>query len=90
MMTSIVVCLLIGMAVGLRFKVIFILPMSLVTVVVVVAVEALRHQSTWTIIAVAFASLVSLQIGYFVGSFAVGAREQTKAQEPVERNCNPD
>jgi hypothetical protein len=90
MMTSIVVCLLIGMAAGLRFKVIFILPLSLATVAVVVAVEAVRHQSAWMIVAVAIAGLVSLQIGYFVGSFAVGAREQAKAQEPVERNCNSD
>jgi hypothetical protein len=90
MITSIVVCVLIGMAVGLRFKAFFVLPLSLATVAVVVVVEAARNQSTWMIIAAAVASVISLQIGYLVGSFAVGAREQVKAQETADRNCNSD
>jgi hypothetical protein len=72
----IVASVLIGIAVGLRFRVLFIVPLILAAIIVVVAIETAGHESLWTIVAATIVCVVSLQVGYLGGSFIRTARER--------------
>jgi uncharacterized membrane protein YczE len=89
MAAVVLVCFLIGAALGLRFKVLALLPATGSVLAIVVAEELTRGDASWQVLISAMAVAAVLQAGFFVGSvvaatFAGGLRGQLR-REPQER-----
>ncbi len=61
------ISLLAGVVLGLRFKVLVVVPASTATLLVAAGIGLGRADSVWTIVLMAAAAVTSLQIGYFGG-----------------------
>jgi len=61
------ISLLVGAALGQRFKVMVLMPVIAIVLVLVVATGVSLGQTTWVIVLMAAAAATCLQIGYFVG-----------------------
>jgi len=61
------ISLLAGVVLGLRFKVLVVVPASTATLLVAVGIGLGRADSLWTIVLMAEAAVASLQIGYLAG-----------------------
>jgi hypothetical protein len=67
MITLSMISLLVGAALGQRFKVMVLVPVIAIVLVVVVATGVLLVQTAWAIVLMAATAATCLQIGYFVG-----------------------
>lgn len=63
-------CVLTGMAVGLRFKVLMIVPVAVVAILVTGAMMVARGDTAWTIMSVVLLNAIGVQVGYLCGTFA--------------------
>jgi hypothetical protein len=61
------ICLLVGMTLGQRFKVLILLPAIALTLVVAIGVGIARADAPWAVVLAAAAAIASLQIGYLGG-----------------------
>ncbi len=67
MITLSMISLLVGAALGQRFKVMVLMPVIAIVLVLVVATGVLLAQTAWAIVLMAGVAATCLQIGYFVG-----------------------
>ena len=67
MITLSMISLLVGAALGQRFKVIVLMPVIAIVLVLVVATGVSLAQTAWTIVLMVATAATCLQIGYFVG-----------------------
>jgi hypothetical protein len=67
MITLSMISLLVGAALGQRFKVMVLMPVIAIALVLVVATGVLLAQTAWAIVLMAGVAATCLQIGYFVG-----------------------
>jgi hypothetical protein len=78
MMTSLIISLLAGMVLGQRFKVLILLPAIGFAVIVAIGAGIAQGDHFWSIVLLAVAVTVALQIGYLLGtgirSFIVAGR----------------
>lgn len=63
-------CVLTGMAVGLRFKVLMIMPVIVIAVLFTVAMTVARGNQAWMIVSVVLLNAIGVQVGYLCGTFA--------------------
>jgi hypothetical protein len=75
MTISIIVSVLAGMAIGLRFKVLLILPAILLAGLLTTALSAMNGDLSWRTISAVVFSALSVQLGYLCGTFAVSMKE---------------
>lgn len=68
-MTLSLISLLIGAALGQRFKVVVLLPAGAMALLAAVRTGVAEAQTVWEIILLAAAAATCLQIGYFVGIY---------------------
>jgi hypothetical protein len=67
-MIVLILCLLLGMVLGQRFKVLVMLPATIVVVVALTIAGETAHTNTlWLLALTVVAAAASLQIGYFLG-----------------------
>ena len=66
-MINIIICLLLGVALGQRFKVLVLVPAIALVVVFSIVVGVARADGYWPIALTAVVATVSLQIGYLLG-----------------------
>jgi hypothetical protein len=66
-MTVEVVSLVVGLALGLRFKVFALVPTVAIALIFVIDTGGARGDSSWWIVVMAAAAVICLQIGCFVG-----------------------
>jgi hypothetical protein len=62
------ICFLIGAMLGLRFKVLVLLPAIVVLLVATISVGIARSDSGWAILLATALGMVSLQLGYLAGT----------------------
>jgi hypothetical protein len=78
MTMPLIICVLVGMVLGQRFKVLVLLPAIGVALIVAIGVGVASADSGWSIVLMAVSVTIMLQIGYVVGigirSFTVAAR----------------
>jgi hypothetical protein len=79
---------LLGAVLGLRFKVLILLPAAIVAVAIMVAADSIEHASLSTTVVDVVLALASLQIGYLAGAIAggltgVATRSQAPWHEPA-------
>jgi membrane protein DedA with SNARE-associated domain len=67
-MAMMLVSLLIGMALGQRFKVLVLVPGSGLAFIVAVLIGITRAEAAWTIVLMSVGVAASLQVGYLVGT----------------------
>jgi len=67
MITLWIISLLVGAALGQRFKVMILMPVIAIVLVLVVATGVFLAQTAWVIVLMAATAATCLQIGYFVG-----------------------
>jgi hypothetical protein len=86
MMNLFILSILVGAVLGMRLKVLVLVPATIFTTSLVVAVGAARGDPIDTIALVAAAIAICLQIGYISGSatrlFTAASRMQTRRQIP--------
>jgi hypothetical protein len=80
--------ILLGAVLGLRFKVLILLPAAVAAVAIMAAADSVAHNSLSTTVVDVVLVLASLQIGYLAGAIAGGltrvvTRSQTPWQEPA-------
>jgi hypothetical protein len=80
--------ILLGAVLGLRFKVLILLPAAVVAIAIMVAADSIEHGSLWTIVVDVVLVLASLQMGYLAGAIAGGlsgaaTRSHAPWQEPA-------
>lgn len=75
MTIPIIVSVLAGMAIGLRFKVLMIMPAIFVAALSTAAIMIAQGDHAWTIILATVSSAVGVQIGYLCGTFAYSVKE---------------
>lgn len=63
---------LLGAVLGLRFRVLILLPAAVVAIAITVAADSIEHSSLWTIVVDVVSALASLQMGYLAGAIAGG------------------
>ena len=63
-----IICLLVGMVLGQRFKVLVLVPVIVLVVTLSIAVDLMRADAFWLIALMAVLATVSLQIGYLLGT----------------------
>jgi hypothetical protein len=66
-MIVLILCLLLGMVLGQRFKVLVLLPATVLVVPLTIAGEMARTNTLWLLALTVFGAAASLQIGYFLG-----------------------
>jgi hypothetical protein len=76
--------LLVGATLGQRFPVLVLVPASLITLVGSVGLGIARAQTPWTIVLVAVAAVVCLQIGYLLG---LGIRQFVEARARPQQSA---
>ncbi len=80
MTIAITVCVLAGMALGLRFKIYMVVP-AIVAATLLTAVISIRHgDQSWSVGFAMILSALAVQIGYLCGTFAISMKE-TPASE---------
>ncbi len=75
MTIPIIVSVLAGMAIGLRFKVLMALPVMLVAALSTGAVTVAQGEHLWAILSAIVLSSVGVQVGYLCGTFASSLKE---------------
>jgi hypothetical protein len=89
MAAAIVVSLLIGAALGLRFKVLILVPATGLVLAIVVAEEAARGDGRWQLLISSVAVAYALQFGFIVGgcvaTFTGGLLGKLPAEAPEQR-----
>jgi hypothetical protein len=70
--------LLLGAVLGLRFKVLILLPALVIGLAIVVIADSIRHGSLSTTVVDVVLALASLQIGYLAGAIAGGLSRAAK------------
>jgi Na+-transporting methylmalonyl-CoA/oxaloacetate decarboxylase beta subunit len=78
-----VASVLVGMAMGFRFKVFILMPVTLVTVICGGVIAFALGDHGWVMVATMVVGIVSLQIGYLCGTFAHAVLRETRAPDPV-------
>src|ERR1700674_5438108 len=68
MMTSLIISSLAGMVLGQRFKVLILLPAVGVAVIAATGAGIARGDQFWSIVLLAIAVTVALQMGYLIGT----------------------
>jgi hypothetical protein len=66
-MIILILCLLVGMVLGQRFKVLVLLPASSLVMAITIAGEMAHANTFWLLCLTAVAAAASLQIGYLLG-----------------------
>jgi hypothetical protein len=74
-MTFVLVALFIGLALGLRFSVIALVPLMVVALMLVWTGSAARADASWPTLSATLSTLAAIQLGYVMGvvSWAVAA-----------------
>lgn len=75
MTISIIVSVLAGMAIGLRFKVLMIVPAIFVAAFSTTAITIAQGEHRWAIISAIVLSAIAVQVGYLCGTFASSVKE---------------
>lgn len=65
---SVLISVLFGMVLGLRFRALVLVPAMAVVIALVVSVALMRAQTSGIVVLVVAASVAGLQIGYFAGA----------------------
>jgi hypothetical protein len=68
MLAAAVISLVVGMALGQRFKVLVLLPAIGLAVIVTTSAGVLRADDGWSIVWMGVAAAVALQLGYLLGT----------------------
>lgn len=83
MTISIIVSVLAGMAMGLRFKVLMIVPGFVIAALSTAAIGIAQGEHSWAILSAIALGAVGMQVGYLCGTFACSMREaQVMAASP--------
>ena len=88
MIVAIIVSVLAGMAIGLRFKVFMIMPAIIVAALSAAAITVAHGDHAWAIMSAIVLSAIGVQIGYLCGTFAYSLKE-THASEAVPSSIVP-
>jgi hypothetical protein len=72
MLTLAMAAVLLGAVLGLRFKVLILLPAAVVAAAVIVAADSIQHSSLSTTVVDVVVALACLQMGYLAGAIAAG------------------
>ena len=75
-----IISVLAGMAIGLRFRVLMILPAIVAGVLLTATITFVQGEHIWTIISASGLSAIGVQIGYLCGTFVYSQKE---AQVPA-------
>jgi len=78
--------LLLGAVLGLRFRVLILLPAAVVAIATMVAADSIEHSSLWTIVVDVVLALASLQMGYLAGAIAGGLMGLARSHKHPGRN----
>jgi hypothetical protein len=74
------VCAAIGTMLGLRFKVIILVPFIVLVMVGTAAVEVAPGENLWSIVGAMIVSVIALQIGYLIGVVAYASLGSVSAR----------
>jgi hypothetical protein len=69
-LVNICLCVLIGAALGARFKFPILVPAALLATLVAATFELARGQQSWTVVATMMTSAIAVQTGYLLGVIA--------------------
>jgi hypothetical protein len=64
----VLISLLAGMVLGLRFRVLVLVPTTAMVAALAVSIGFMRALTTWVVVLAVAASIAGLQIGYFAGT----------------------
>jgi len=78
-----VASVLVGLAVGLRFNVLVIIPINAVAAIFAAVAAAAHGSQGWAIILASLVSVVGLQIGYLCASYSRAVYSAAYAPEPM-------
>jgi hypothetical protein len=77
------VCVLTAMAVGLRFKVLVLVPVIAIGILATGTMMIARGDHTWAILGAVLLNGVGMQVGYLCGTFAYSMLRDQRAHEPA-------
>ena len=77
---------LLGAVLGLRFKVLILLPAAVVAAAVIVAADSIQHSSLSTTVVDVVVALACLQMGYLAGAIAAGLMGRPRAHKRPGKN----
>jgi len=83
-----ILCTVVGAILGLRFKVLVLLPATLATGVVIAAVSVSTGTGVWWTVILTVMGVTLLQIGY-LGGAAISLLSGASAAAPVRRSAQP-
>jgi hypothetical protein len=76
-------CVLTGMAVGLRFKVLMIVPVIVIAMISTGLIMAVRGDDLWAILGALAINAVGVQVGYLCGTFAQVMLRDARTHDPA-------
>jgi hypothetical protein len=86
-MMSLIISFLAGMVLGQGFKVLVLVPASIIAVAATIGIGVAQASDVWAIVLMALAVMTMLQIGYLIGagvrSFMVAARAARRYGRPA-------
>ena len=81
--------ILLGAVLGLRFKVLILLPAAVVAVAIIIAADSTEHSSLSTTVVDVVLALASLQMGYLAGAIAGGLTGvATRSEAPWQESAS--
>lgn len=81
--------ILLGAVLGLRFKVLILLPAAVVAVAIIIAADLTEHSSLSTTVVDVVLALASLQMGYLAGAIAGGLTGvATRSEAPWQESAS--
>jgi hypothetical protein len=86
MISASVTSFLFGAALGMRFKVVAVVPATVILMVLLIGLGMAQHQSIWWIAGSIASAAICLQFGYFagiVGAHFFAAEPSRELQQPV-------
>jgi phosphate/sulfate permease len=83
MMIFVIASVLVGMAVGFRFKVFIMMPVTLAAAICGSVIAVALDDHGWAMIATMIMGILSLQIGYLCGTFAQSILRESRVPESV-------
>jgi hypothetical protein len=80
MLATLIASVVIGMVIGLRSKVLLIVPATIVAIMLIAVASMALGNAPWTSVGIALLCAVVIQIGYVCGSLAVTITEPHQPQ----------
>lgn len=90
MITTLIACVVAGMVIGLRSKVLMIVPAIVVAAIAAAVVAIARGEHAWAVIGFAALGAIAIQIGYVCASLAASMLKETPTADAPAATAEPN